>query len=364
MRKGRFAVLLALILIFSVLASGCLGGGGVKEKIKEKASSAIESYSESHASSSSYTESEGETGTGTETSTSAYSTWEEPWDAYHPVQIDGNMYLITYVKYRLRVRKEEGGPIYEYEVEKKRGNTKIHVYGKKVNMETGEQEKVDLGEFEVYEYYGKITPVKAESMNSTFEYRVWVMERTEDSDAFFLYPSLDFMALYTSLYGGNTNVVGISITYGDQKFLYYNPAAVGDMSAMPYSEGSTDIVSNVPDVGNVYMSWYGFYTFGIWEVIQGENLYEAKKGSYGAMGYQYNYEIDPDGTVNLGGKSFRVSNVKWTYSLGNVQGQGEATLAANLPIPIEAKGVFIEQGGLNVFTHVKVEDIGFEKVSS
>ncbi len=113
MRKGRFAVLLALILIFSVLASGCLGGGGggVKEKIKEKASSAIESYSESHASSSSYTESEGETGTGTETSTSAYSTWEEPWDAYHPpVQIDGNMYLITYVKYRLRVRKEEGGP--------------------------------------------------------------------------------------------------------------------------------------------------------------------------------------------------------------------------------------------------------------
>ncbi len=113
------------------------------------------------------------------------------------------------------------------------------------------------------------------------------------------------------------------------------------------------------------MSWYGFYTFGIWEVIQGGRTCTRRRSSYGAMGYQYNYEIDPpDGTVNLGGKSFRVSNVKWTYSLGNVQGQGEATLAANLPIPIEAKGVFIEQGGLNVFTHVKVEDIGFEKVSS
>lgn len=365
--KFVFAIFLAFLVFVSV--SGCIGGGGEKitETLKEKASSAIESYSESQTSSytqsesqSSYTESESETGT--ETTTSAYSTWEEPWDAYHPVEIDGNRYLITYIKYHLRVRTEEGGPIYEYEVEKKRGNTKIHVYGKKVNMETGEQEKVDLGEFEVYEYYGKITPIKGEDMNATFEYRVWVKERTEDSDAFFLFPSLDFMTLYMSVYGGSTNAVGISITYGDQKFIYYNPAAIGDMSTMAYQEGDIGIVGNVPDIGNIYTSWYGFYTFGIWEAISGEDLYKAKKDSWGFMGYQYNYEIDPDGTVNLGGKSFRVSNVKWTYTFGNMQGQGEATLTANLPIPIEAKGVFIEQGGVNVFTHVKIDDIGFEKI--
>ncbi|ASJ10412.1 hypothetical protein A3L12_03410 [Thermococcus sp. P6] len=359
MRRSRFVFAIFLTLLVFVSASGCIG----TETIKEKASSAIESYSESQTSSQtpSYTESETGTESETETSTSAYSTWEEPWDAYHPVEIDGERYLITYIKYHLRVRTEEGGPIYEYEVEKRRGSKKIHVYGKKVNMETGEQETADLGEFEVYEYYGKITPVKGENMNATLEYRVWMKERTEDSDTFFLFPSLDFMTLYMSVYGGSGDVVGISITYGDQKFLYYNPAAVGDMSAMPYQEGDVEIVNKVPDIGNIYTSWYGFYTFGIWEVISGEDLYEAKKDSWGSMGYQYNYEIDPDGTMNLGGKSFRVSNVKWTYTFGNMQGQGEATLTANLPVPIEAQGVFIEQSGTNIFTHMKIEDIGFEK---
>lgn len=359
MKKVRFVSAIFLAFLVFVSVSGCIGGEKVTESLKEKASSAIESYSETQTSS--YTESETETEE-TETSTIAYSIWEEPWDAYHPVEINGERYLITYIKYYLRVRTEEGGPIYEYEVEKNREKTKIHVYGKKINMETGEQEKADLGEFEVYEYYGKIIPVKGEDMNATFEYRVWVKERTEETDTFFLFPSLDFMTLYMSVYGGSLNTIGISITYGDQNFIYYNPAAIGDMSTMPYQEGDIGLVGNVPDIGNIYVSWYGFYTFGIWQAIQGEDLYTAKQDSWGIMGYQYNYEIDPDGNINLGGKSFRVSNVRWTYTFGNAQGQGEAILTVNLPVPIEAKGVFIAQDGTNIFTHVKIEDIAFEKI--
>ncbi|MCO6041838.1 hypothetical protein [Thermococcus alcaliphilus] len=364
MRKSKliFAVFLAFLVFVSI--SGCIGGGEkLTETLKEKASSAIESYSESQSLSSteSYTESESETESYSETESTA-ATWEEPWDAYHPVEIDGDKYLITYIKYYLRVRTEEGAPVYEYEVEKRRGNTKIHVYGKKIDMESGKQEKVDLGEFEVYEYYGKITPVKGENMNSTLEYTVWVTERTEETDTFFLFPSLDFFTLYGAVYAGSGNVVGISITYGDQKFLFYSPAAVGDMSTMAYQEGDINMLSNIPDVENIYTSWYGFYTFGIWEAVQGEDLYKPKQGSWGIAGWQYNYEINPDGTISLGGKDFKVSNVKWTYTFGNVQGQGEAILTVALPVPIETKGVFIEQSGTNVFTHVKIEDIAFEKV--
>ncbi|KPU63798.1 hypothetical protein EP1X_00960 [Thermococcus sp. EP1] len=361
MRKIGYT--LALLLVGLVIISGCIGGEKITESIKEEASSVIESYTESQSESVTETEEYTTTESPPETSTEtqAPAIWETPWDAYHPVTIDGEQYLIVYIKYYLRVRTEEGGEIYEYEVEKKRGKVKIHVYGNQINMETGEQQKVDLGEFEVYEYYGKITPIKGEGMENPLEFKVWVKERTKDSDTFFLLPSLDFMTLYGAVYMGGGDVIGISITYGDQKFLFYNPAAVGDMSSMPYQEGDIGIISNIPDVGNIYTSWYGFYTFGIWEAIAGEDLYKAKKDSWGVMGYMFNYEINPDGTITLGGKSFRVSNVRWTYTFGNAQGQGEATLTAALPVPIESKGVFISEG-VNIFTHIKIEDIGFEKI--
>ncbi|HII67926.1 MAG TPA: hypothetical protein HA302_08010 [Thermococcaceae archaeon] len=354
---------LALLLVGLVIISGCIGGEKITESIKEEASSAMESQTESQSESFTETEEYTTTESLSETSTEAQppAIWETPWDAYHPVMIDGEQYLISYVKYYLRVRTEEGGEIYEYEVEKKRGEVKIHVYGNQINMETGEQQKVDLGEFEVYEYYGKITPIKGKEMENPLEFKVWVKERTEDSDTFFLLPSLDFITIYGTVYAGGGGAVGVSITYGDQKFLFYNPAAVGDMSSMPYQEGSIDIISDIPDVENIYTSWYGFYTFGIWEAISGEDLYKAKKDSWGVMGYMFNYEINPDGSITLGGKSFKVSNVKWTYTFGNAQGQGEATLTATLPIPIESKGVFISEG-LNIFVHIKIEDIDFQRI--
>jgi hypothetical protein len=46
MKKSGLSLALILVLIFGVIASGCLGG----DNIKEKASSAIESYTEEHSS--------------------------------------------------------------------------------------------------------------------------------------------------------------------------------------------------------------------------------------------------------------------------------------------------------------------------
>ncbi|NJE03735.1 hypothetical protein E3E27_06270 [Thermococcus sp. MV11] len=370
--RGLIAIFLATLIFVGV--SGCLGGGG------EESPTASESYTEGeHAT----TPGAGETGgttsggyttesptqsgttttemeTPTETET-GYASWQNPWDAHNPVQIDGESYLITYIKYKLRVRTEEGGPVYEYEVEKRRGPVKIHVYGNSIDMETGKQEKVDLGEFEVYEYYGKIIPINAEDMSDAFEYRLWVVNRSEDTDTFFLFPTLDFLTLYSSLYAGTGDVVGVMMKYGNQTFEFYNPIAVGKGSIAPYQEGDINMLSDIADIEAIYLSWYGFYNFGFWTALEDENIYQETTGSWGVMGYQYNYEVKPDGTVNLGGKEFRVSSVSWTYTFGSITGQGEATIAANLPVPVEAKGVFIEQGGANVFTHVKIEDIGFEK---
>ncbi|NJE30434.1 hypothetical protein E3E38_05130 [Thermococcus sp. 18S1] len=372
MKKFGTVLAVFLVLLVFVSVSGCLGGGG--EESPTTSESLTDTGSQTTSAGTGGTTSGGEgysttespggttTETETETGTSEYASWANPWDAYNPIQIDGEQYLITSIKYKLRIRTEEGGPIYEYEIEKSRGPTKIHVYGNKIDMETGEQEKVDLGEFEVYEYYGKITPINAEDMNSTFEYRLWVTERTSDTDTFFLFPSLDFLTLYASLYAGTGNTVGVWMEYGDQVFEFYNPAGVGEMSVAPYQEGDINMLSNIADIESIYMSWYGFYNFGFWTALEDENIYQETTGSWGVMGYQYNYEVKPDGTMTLGGKDFKVSQVSWTYTLGSITGQGEAVLAANLPVPIEAKGVFIEQGGANVFTHVKIEDIGFEKV--
>ena len=372
-RKGKFAILLVLVLIFSVVAAGCLGGGGGEGTTTSQASEGGQTSSggaggsggtTSSSGGYSTTESPGGTGTTTPSETSTeYASWANPWDAYNPVEIDGQSYLISYIKYYLRIRKEEGAPIYEYEVEKKRGQAKIHVYGMKINMETGEQEKADLGEFDVYEYYGKITPVKSEGLDQPFEFKVWVKQRTEESDMFFLFPTLEFATLYYNIYGGSENAIGVWIKYGDQEFAFYNPAAVGEMSVTPYQEGSLDVLSSIPDIEDLYIGWYALYYFGFWGALEEENLYTSTKDSWGAMGYQYNYEIEPDGTIELGGKSFRVSTVRWNYSLGGATGQGEATITANLPIPIETKGVFIsQQEGVNVFMHIKIEDMAFEKV--
>ncbi|WP_223208990.1 MULTISPECIES: hypothetical protein [Pyrococcus] len=349
---GTLALL--LVLVFGMMVSGCVGGGN----IAETASSIIESYTNTE---STPKETSSEIPTETATETSEYASWSNPWDSSKPIKVGNDLYLISYIKYKYRVRTEEGGPIYEYEIEKSRGKTKIHVYGTKIDMETGKSEKVDIGEFEVYEYYGKITPISGKEMNETFEYRLWVLKNDEDVDSMFLFPSLDFFTLYASLYGGGENTVGLWIKYGDTVIELYNPGAVGEMGVTPYSEGDFNLLNKLSDIEAIYLGWVNFYTFGFWNILEERDIYTNTKGSEGILGYQYNYEINPDGKITLGGLKFRVSNIKWTYQVQGVTGQGEATIAANLPIPIESKGVFIAQG-VNVFTHVKIEDIKFEKL--
>ncbi|MBO8175771.1 MAG: hypothetical protein H0Z18_10990 [Thermococcus sp.] len=349
--------LLAVFLIGLVFISGCIGG--VKEKAveeaKEKAESIAESYSESITQS--YTEESPseETPTETITETTEYATWANPWDLTNPVKIGEETYLITYIKYKLKVRTEEGGEIYEYEVEKKRGKTKIHVYGTEIDFQSGETKKVDLGEFEVYEYYGKVTPIKGKEMDKPLEVISWSINKSDLQSQFFAYPVVIGLGI------GGPDIVGLKVTYGDKTYEAYNPFAIGKTDYNPYTEGDLGWYGDMPDVENMYMAFFGMAGFGVWGAFTEENLYKKSSGSWGYMGWQYNYEIDPDGTVNLGGKSFKVSNVKWSYVMGNVQGQGRAVLAPNLPIPLEAEGVFVGQGA-NYYTYIKIEDLGFEKI--
>ncbi|WP_457753658.1 hypothetical protein [Thermococcus sp.] len=348
--------LIGLLLIWLVFISGCIGG--VKEKAveeaKEKAESMIESYSQSLTQTyteETPTETEEVTETNTET---VYATWGNPWDLTKPVKINGKSYYITYIKYRFKVRSEEGGEIYEYIVEKRRGKTKIHVYGMEIDFQTGEKKKVDLGEFEVYEYYGKITPVKSKEMDKPLEVVSWSQNTDNINSQFFAYP------VVSGLEAGGPDIVGIKMTYGDQKYEAYNPLAVGKMEYTPYVEGDLNWYGNIADIQNMYMAFFTMTSFGIWGAFIEENLYEKSSGTWGYLGYQYNYEIDPDGTVSIGGHSFKVSNTKWSYVFGNIQGQGRAVIAPNLPIPIEAEGVFVGQGA-NYYTYIKIEDLGFEK---
>ena len=349
--------LLVLLLVGLVFIGGCIGG--VREKAmqeaKEKAESMMESYSQSltqtHTEEAS-TETEDITQTPTET---VYATWANPWDLTRPVEINGKSYYITCIKYRLKVRGEEGGEIYKYIVEKRRGKTKIHVYGVQVDFQTGEMKEVDLGEFEVYEYYGKVTPVKGKEMDKPLEIVSWSLNKDCINSQFFAYP------VVTGLEAAGPEIVGIKIIYGDKSYEAYNPFAVGKTEYNPYVKGELGWYSNLADVHSMYMAFFSMAGFGVWGAFTEENLYEKSSGTWGYLGYQYSYEIDPDGTISIGGHSFTVSNTKWSYVFGDIQGQGRAILAPNLPIPVETEGVFIGQGA-NYYAYIKIEDLGFEKV--
>lgn len=350
--------LLVLLLVGLVFIGGCIGG--VKEKAveeaKEKAESMMESYSQSLTQT--YTEespTEETTTTSTSTETTAYATWESPWDLTRPIKVNGKLYHITYIKYRLKVRSEEGGEIYEYIVEKRRGKTKIHVYGIEIDFQTGEKKKVDLGEFEVYECYGKITPIKGKDLDKPLEVISWSINDSDLQSQFFAYPVLMNLGV------GGPDIVGLKVTYGNQTYIAYNPFAIGKTEYTPFTEGSLEWYFSMPDVENMYTAFFGMASFGVWGAFTEENLYEKSSGSWGYMGFQYNYEINPDGNVEVEGKAFKVANVKWNYVFGDAQGQGRAVLAPDLPIPLEAEGVFINQQ-INVYTYMKVENLGFKKV--
>lgn len=325
MGRKLVALVVVAVLLFGVVASGCIGGKG---------SEISETYSES--SSSGGTESGGE---------STHASWETPWDAYNPVKVDGDEYYITYIRYTFTVKTPEGEK--SYEVEKRRGYVRVHVYAD----ENGE--KKDLGEFNLFAYYGKIAP--AEDPEAAFEYLVAVKERTEETDQYFLQPLPNFGTLGT----GATVIAEAKSESG--YFFWSNPAAIGQYSELPYTEG--DIEEALEGLGDyITPGWMAMMGSGAWSGLEGHDLMERDEYSFSFMGMEYSYKIEPDGKVSLGGKDFSVSNVEWSYSVAGNTMQGKAKIAPALPVPVETEGTFTSMSqGVKVYSKLKIEDMKLEK---
>jgi len=329
MKNGKLAILLALILIFSVAASGCVGGGGEETSPSET-----------------YQESSGETHEANGGGESTVSTWQTPWDAYNPVRINGQSYYITYIKYTFTV-KSSGEEERSYEVIKQRGYVRAHVY-------SDDNGKKDLGEYNLFAYYGKITPLNDPDMKEPFEYLVLIEERTKDTDAYFLTPFPDFGAMMS----GATAVIEAS--YNGNYFYWSNPGAIGKYSELPYQEGDFEtITDNIP--GATVQGWGVMVSSGAWSGLEGHDLSKPDDYSFPFMGMGYSYKIDPDGTVSFGGKSFKVSNVEWSWAVGNVRGQGKAKIAPELPIPVETEGTFSQMGEGSYYSKLGLEDLKLSK---
>lgn len=327
MRKTGVIVFLILVLLFSVAASGCTGGGGGITKTSNR-----ESEEE-------YTETESSGGV-----TSA--TWETPWNAYNPIRINGEDYYITYIKYKFTIKTPEGEQ--SYQVEKRRGYIKTHVYAE----ENGQ--KKDLGEFNLFAYYGKITPIEGPE-NATFEYIIAVKERTNDTDEYFLQPLPNFALL------GTGSAVMAEVRSGSGYFYWSNPPAVGQYSELPYTEGSLEDVMNA--IGPyIFNGWMAMMGSAAWTGLEGRDLMRKDEYTFSFMGLSYHYKISPDGSVELDDKSFRVSEVEWSYSFGGVNMEGKAEIAPSLPVPVETEGNFVDlSSGTKVYSKLKIEDIKLEK---
>lgn len=327
------ALFLVLVILTGVVASGCLGG--------DETTSPSETYQESNE----VTQGTHETG-GSSGGESTVSTWQTPWDAYNPVQIGGRDYYITYTKYTFTV-KSSGEGERSYEVIKQRGYVKAHIY-------SDDNGKKDLGEYNLFAYYGKIIPVNDPEMNGPLEYLILIKDRTKDTDSYFLTPFPDFGAMMS----GTTAVIEMS--YGGNYFYWSNPAAVGEYSELPYQEGDFEaVMEGIPSA--TIQAWGVMVTSGVWSGLEEHDLSKPDEYSFSFMGLGYNYKIDPDGTVSFGGKSFKASKVEWSWTFGNVKGQGRATIAPELPIPVETEGTFSQMGEGSYYSKLKLEDLKLSK---
>ncbi|WP_370456681.1 hypothetical protein [Thermococcus sp. MAR1] len=315
------------------MASGCLGGGN---------ESPSGTYSESSQSGGATTSAGGTSSGGEESGT---ATWQTPWDAYNPVQIGGESYYITYLKYTFTIKSSEGER--SYEVIKQRGYVKAHIYA-------DDNGKKDLGEYNLFAYYGKITPLNDPDMKGSLEYLILIKERTKDSDAYFLTPFPDFGAMMS----GTTAVIEAS--YGGNYFYWSNPASIGKYSELPYTEGDPNtLMGAIP--GTAFQGWMVMVSSAVWTGLEDHDLSKPDEYSFSFMGMGYSYKVSPDGTVTFDGKSFMVSNVEWSWAIGNVRGQGKARIAPALPVPVESEGTFSQMGGESYYSKISVEDMKFSK---
>ena len=330
MRKA-VALSLMLVMLFGIAAAGCLGGGGGYGG--EKTSSL---------------QSSGESGTtsGEETSTQTQvATWSNPWDAYNPISVGSERYYITYIKYTFTIKTSEGER--SYEVIKQRGYVKAHIYA-------DDNGKKDLGEYNLFAYYGKITPINDPDMNGPLEYLILIKERTKDSDAYFLTPFPDFGAMMS----GTTAVIEAS--YNGEHFYWSNPASIGKYSELPYTEGNMDtLMGAIP--GTAFQGWMVMVGSAVWTGLEDHDLSKPDEYTFSFMGMGYSYKVRPDGTTTFSGKRLKVSDVEWSWALGNVWGQGKARIAPALPVPIESEGTFSQMGGESYYSKIEIKDLKLSK---
>ncbi|MFA4668045.1 hypothetical protein QDY65_05915 [Pyrococcus kukulkanii] len=330
----KFVVLLALAVAV-LMISGCIGGS-VPTKIPME-SEVQETTTQ-------------EENTQPETQED-YGSWASPWDVSKPVEIDGKKYYITSLKYEYRIRYPGSEEVKEYTVIKERKKTKIEVYGSNFNSESGEIEKVKVGEYEVYEYYTKLIPKSGDVL----EVYVWTNGESDVMDMYFTFP-----VPATMIFAGQ-NFVAIKLISGDRTYEMYNPAGVGNYNYMPYENGDLGWFTNSEEVENLYGSFFAVYQFPFWSALEEENLYTPAEESFSYMGISYNYRITPQSTVVVAGHKFRTSKVEWTYSFtGQGSAKGYAVLTSSLPVPLQLEGVFAVQGQA-WYAYMKLLDIGLKE---
>jgi len=285
--------------------------------------------------------------------------WTHPWDSSKPVVINGQKYTISGIKYYIKTRETKNEPIYEYNIEKRKGYTEIDVYGNKINMESGSTEKVNLGKYKVYEYYCKITPIN-QNNSKVVEYYLWYKDKIKNP--YFFYPTSSILLM--GMNDMSNDLVGIKIKVGDKTYVQYNPSSIDNMDVSPYSKNN-GLFGYIQDGINIkgLGATVSIVHFNMWETLGDMDLTKYNKKSESFMGMNYNIEVNPKGTTMLGGKTFKVSEVKWNYNFGGITRQGNALISPNLPIPIETEGIYITADNKNsVYCYLKINDISFEKI--
>jgi len=384
MKSRSLALVLGFVVLMGVVVGGCLGGSGgatsttsatqatggsfptgTTEALTTSHPDTATTFSQTISSSSENptTTSSTESPTTSTTQTpveEAY--WEHPWE-YAPINIDGELYLITYYKYDYKVQPNQSAPVYEYIVEKSVEKTKVHVYGQDMQMN-----RVDLGEQEVYAYKTVVTPVKAEGMEDTLTFTIWFVSNQSGA---FLYPWDVLWVSYVSPTGSGGDFVGMRFEYKGSSFIFMNPAPF-QSGLFPYFEGDQEIFEELnDDLVNLYIGWEATLHFGIWYTWGDSNVLIPQSGVWSDMqGHSWEWSTTPDGIATYGGKTFKLVDFQWKYE-GTPEGvamDGKGKFSPHLPLLVEGDGHYSYSDPQTaestiIYAYFRLEDIKLEKVN-
>jgi len=372
----KLNVLLVFFLAGLVFIAGCTGGGTKTSETSTQTQSTTQSETPTQTTTSSPTQTTPSTSSPTQTTTTTTTTetqtqvtttqtpveeaYWRPWE-YAPFELNGELYIITYYKYYYKVKPNQTAPLYEYEIEKKIGKEKIHLYGQDIQMN-----KKDLGEFEVWAYQTVVTPIKAENLEKKLMITVWYKSNQTTAA---IYPwDVAWFGLI-SPYGGDEQFVGMRIEYSGETFELYNPMPF-QSGLFPYFEGDDSILSNIGnDLSYLYIGWLATINFGLWYAWEDYNLLVPQSGTWSDGLHTWTWETKPDGSVTLGGLSFKVVDAKWSYAgAEGVSLSGKSRFSPYLPLVIEGEGTYgYKDPQTNeefyIYAYLKLEDLGVEQVS-